>query len=220
VFFSGVQLIDRNDELCILYERSNQQQDGLKKGEIALRQKEEEVRLISLQMNELKRQYLAANKRVPDIGKHEQEIVELENQLMLERSETDQLSTQLEDPGNVNRWRPLDGDDATIEQLISKIHLLEERLDLKREQLLEKDLILEEVTTLTERLKSQALKKKESSKSMADELNSLQSRIRDITKKMLASVSELSMYQVSFPPSLHPPSHDHHSRSLPTRPQL
>lgn len=189
-------MIDRNDELCILYERSNQQQDALKKGEIILRQKEEEVRLITLQMNELKRQYLAANKRVPDIAKYEQEIVELENQLMLERSETDQLSSQLEDPGNVNRWRPLDGDDSTIEQLISKTNLLEERLDLKREQLLEKDLILEEVTTLTDRLKSQALKKKESSKSMADELNSLQARIRDVTKKMLASVSELSMYQV------------------------
>jgi flagellar biosynthesis chaperone FliJ len=147
-------------------------------------------------MNELKRQYLAANKRVPDIAKYEQEIMELENQLMIERSETDKLSNQLEDPANTNRWRPLDGDDSTIEQLISKINLLEERLDLKREQLLEKDLILEEVTTLTERLKNQALKKKDSSKSMADELNSLQTRIRDVTKKMLASVSELSMYQV------------------------
>ena len=28
----GVQLIDRNDELCILYERSNQQQQAFKKG--------------------------------------------------------------------------------------------------------------------------------------------------------------------------------------------
>lgn len=31
---TGVQLIDRNDELCILYERSNQQQEALKKGEL------------------------------------------------------------------------------------------------------------------------------------------------------------------------------------------
>jgi hypothetical protein len=29
---TGVQLIDRNDELCILYERSNQQQQALKGG--------------------------------------------------------------------------------------------------------------------------------------------------------------------------------------------
>ena len=31
---TGVQLIDRNDELCILYERSNQQQEALKRGEL------------------------------------------------------------------------------------------------------------------------------------------------------------------------------------------
>ena len=31
---TGVQLIDRNDELCILYERSNQQQETIKKGEM------------------------------------------------------------------------------------------------------------------------------------------------------------------------------------------
>lgn len=195
---TGVQLIDRNDELCILYERSNQQQEALKKGEIELRKKEEEVRLITLQMNELKRQYLAATKRIPEIEKHQNQIVELENRLMLERNETDDLSTQLEDPQNVNRWRPLDGEDLTIEQLISKIRILEERLDIKREQLLEKDLILEEVSTLTERLKAQALNKKESSKSMVDELNTLQTKIRDVTKKMLATVSELSMYQVNI----------------------
>jgi hypothetical protein len=193
---TGISLIDRNDELCILYERSNQQQEHLKKGEIVLRTKEEELRLITLQMNELKRQYHAASKRLPEMMVYQEQIVELENRLMKERGETEKLSSELEDPGNVNRWRPLDGDDNTIEQLISKIRVLEERLDVKREQLLEKDLILEEVTSLTERLKGQALNKKESSKSMADELNALQIKIRDTTKKMLATVSELSMYQV------------------------
>ena len=34
--FTGMQLIDRNDELCILYEKSNIQEETLKKGEIAL----------------------------------------------------------------------------------------------------------------------------------------------------------------------------------------
>ena len=76
--------------------------------------------------------------------------------------------------------------------------VLEDRLDEKREQLLEKELILEEVSTLTERLRSQALQRRESAKSLADQLTELQGRIKDVTKKMLATVSELSMYQVSF----------------------
>ena len=193
---TGVQLIDRNDELCILYERSNQQQEGLKRGELELRRREEEARMLKIQIEELRRQYQAAVKRVPDIAKHEKRIVELEEVLVEERHLTDELSAKLEDPGNTDRWRPLDGEDASIEQLISKARVLEERLDVKREQLLEKELILEEVTSLTERLKQQAVTRKDSSKTLADELNSLQSRIRDTTKKMLASVSELSMYQV------------------------
>lgn len=194
---TGVQLIDRNDELCILYERSNQQQDAMKKGELELRRREDEVRLVRLQMEELQRQYSAAEKRLPEIEVCKQQITSLEDELLAERQQTEVLSSQLEDPQNVERWRPLDGEDPTIDQLISKSRVLEDRLDSKREQLLEKELILEEVTTLTERLRAQALGRKDSAKSLADDLNSLQGKIRDTTKKMLASVSELSMYQAT-----------------------
>jgi uncharacterized protein YoxC len=46
---TGVQLIDRNDELCVLYERSNQQKEALKRGELELVRKVEELRLLRLQ---------------------------------------------------------------------------------------------------------------------------------------------------------------------------
>ena len=51
--YTGIQLIDRNDELCILYEKSNMQQTVLKKGELAIREREEEVRMCDLQVAEL-----------------------------------------------------------------------------------------------------------------------------------------------------------------------
>jgi uncharacterized coiled-coil DUF342 family protein len=79
---------------------------------------------------------------------------------------------------------------------VAKIKVLEDRLDHKREQLLEKELILEEVTALTDKLRTQAVSKRDAAKVLADQLNELHGRIRDVTKKMLASVSELSMYQV------------------------
>jgi chromosome segregation ATPase len=47
------------------------------------------------------------------------------------------------------------------------------------------------------RFRFQALSKRDRSKQLADELSSLQQRIKDVTKKMLASVSELSMYQAT-----------------------
>ena len=194
---TGVQLIDRNDELCIIYERSNQQLSAFKKGELELLKKEEELRLVRLQTENIKRRYIAAQRRVPDIEVFKSQIRDLEEVLIAERRKTDEISTQLEDPKNIDRWRPLEGDDPSLEQLAVKLNVFEERLDGKREQLLEKELILNEITLLTDKLKNQAISKRDVAKDMADQLNSFQSRIRDTTKRMLASVSELSMYQAS-----------------------
>lgn len=193
---TGVQLIDRNDELCILYERSNQQQDALHKGETESIKKEEELRLVRLQAEELKRRYLAAMRRLPEIEQTRARTKVLEEQLEKENKLTLELSDKLENPGNAERWRPLDGADLDLEQLVAKIKVLEDRLDQKREALLEKELILEEVTSLTDKLRTQAVSKRDAAKVLADQLNELHGRIREVTKKMLASVSELSMYQV------------------------
>ena len=194
---TGVQLIDRNDELCVLYERSNQQKEALKKGELELVRKEEEFRLLRLQTEELRRHYEIARKRVPELEQNKSAIEAIEEKLAAERKRTEDISMQLENPQNVERWRSLDGEDPDIEQLTGKIKVLEDRLDMKREQQLEKELVLEEVGALTERLRAQALAKRDVAKQLADQLSDLQLRIKDTTKKMLASVSELSMYQVS-----------------------
>jgi hypothetical protein len=206
---TGVQLIDRNDELCILYERSNQQLETLKKGEMILIKLEENIRLLRLYYEELNRKYVVAKNKIPFRNSMEKKIIGLQQELEKERKATEESSSKLEDPANLTRWRPLEGTDLDLEQLIAKIQILERRLDEKRESVLEKELILEEISNLTDKLRNQALSKRENAKLLADELNDLHSKIRDVTKKMLASVSELSMYQVSFSLFLvfSPPSH-------------
>lgn len=51
----GIQLIDRNDELCILYEKSNIHENILKNGEQEIREKEEEIRMLNLELKERQR---------------------------------------------------------------------------------------------------------------------------------------------------------------------
>ena len=51
----GIQLIDRNDELCILYEKSNIQENILKNGEQKIREKEEKIKMINLEYQERQR---------------------------------------------------------------------------------------------------------------------------------------------------------------------
>eukprot|EP00595_Chromulina_sp_UTEXLB2642_P000650 CAMPEP_0196766716 /NCGR_PEP_ID=MMETSP1095-20130614/29167_1 /TAXON_ID=96789 ORGANISM="Chromulina nebulosa, Strain UTEXLB2642" /NCGR_SAMPLE_ID=MMETSP1095 /ASSEMBLY_ACC=CAM_ASM_000446 /LENGTH=648 /DNA_ID=CAMNT_0042130327 /DNA_START=762 /DNA_END=2708 /DNA_ORIENTATION=+ len=194
---TGVQLIDKNDDLCILYEKVNQQSEINRTGENELLKREEELRMITIQTEELKRQYFVAQKRLPSISVNEAKISLLEKLLSEEIDKTENLSLKLEDPKNLDRWRPLDGEDVDIEQILAKEKVLSTRLDTIRESLLEKELILEEITSLSDKLKTQALANRDVAKNLADQLNDMQNKTRTITKKIMASVSELSMYQAT-----------------------
>ena len=51
----GIQLIDWNDELCILYEKSNIHENILKSGEQDIWEKEEEIWMLNLELKEKQR---------------------------------------------------------------------------------------------------------------------------------------------------------------------
>ncbi len=65
--YMGIQLIDRNDELCIYYEKCNIQENRLKDGEQAIRSKEEEIRMINLEFKERQRQLEVVRKSIPEV---------------------------------------------------------------------------------------------------------------------------------------------------------
>lgn len=67
----------------------------------------------------------------------------------------------------------------------------------KKEASLEKDLVLEEVTALADRLQSQAADGRDDTLDTSKRVNGYQARIKEITRKMKAIVSELSMYHAT-----------------------
>ena len=56
---------------------------------------------------------------------------------------------------------------------------------------------MEEVTTLSEKLRAQALEGRAGTLELSQKVNAFQGRIKDVTRKMMATVSELSMYQAT-----------------------
>ncbi len=64
------------------------------------------------------------------------------------------------------------------------------------QQLLEKELLQEQVAKLTERAGKKVESQRASTLAVATKVNGYQSRIKAITRKMMALVSELSMQQV------------------------
>ena len=56
-------------------------------------------------------------------------------------------------------------------------------------------MVYEEVTTLAEKLRAQALDGRKSTLEIAEKINEYKARTTDLSRKMLATVSELSMFQ-------------------------
>ena len=192
--YMGIQLIDKNDELCILYEKSNIQENILKNGEQEIRQKEEEIRMINLELKERQRQLEVIRRQIPEVPTLAQEVIELKNKLDDEKKKVENLSSQLEDPEKHPKKRELEGEDADPEALQAKIQVLEERLNNKKESLLEKELVYEEVSNLAEKLRTQALDGRKSTLEIAEKINEYKARTTELSRKMLATVSELSMF--------------------------
>lgn len=70
-----------------------------------------------------------------------------------EKEKVWELSEKLENPEN-HPWKmELKGEDPDEEPLRAKIQVLEERLNNKKEMLLEKELVYEEVSNLSEKLR-------------------------------------------------------------------
>ncbi|RYG53248.1 hypothetical protein EON66_08795, partial [archaeon] len=82
--------------------------------------------------------------------------MELQRQLVQARNVTDKLCAELESPDRSERWIPLTGEDPDVDALKVRVEDLETRVNVAREELLEKELILEEIRTLTERLQATA----------------------------------------------------------------
>ena len=194
--FTGIMLIDRNDELCILYEKANIQEEVHTSGTMSINKLEDEVRILGLECREVERSIHVTRKLLPTIPMLDENVALLQKELLEARRESEKLSLQLEDPENKGRWRRLDGKIPTSEELQAKMNQLDERLNDKKEQLLEKELILEEITSLSDRLRQQAGEGRADTLELAKKVNDYQNRIRAVTRKLMATISELSMYQV------------------------
>mmetsp|Transcript_41285 Transcript_41285/g.78920 ORF Transcript_41285/g.78920 Transcript_41285/m.78920 type:complete len:923 (-) Transcript_41285:213-2981(-) len=194
---TGITLIDRNDELCILYEKANIQELVYKQGEVTRTARVDEIRLLKLEVQEVQRSVNVTRKLLPQIPLLDSSIASLQDQLLKARQEAEKLSEELESPDNKTRWRRLEGKIPDKEELTAKIKQLEERLNDKKEQLLEKELVLEEISSLADRLRQQAAEGRSDTLELAKKVNDYQQRIRGTTRKMMATVSELSMYQAS-----------------------
>lgn len=130
----GTQLIRRNDELALLYEKIRIQQSTLNKGEIQYANRLQDIKILKRKINELRRELHILKASVSNIDKLKKEVVQLQKELREERGRVRALSEELDNPLNVHRWRKLEGSDPSTFEMIQKIQTLQKRLIAKTEE--------------------------------------------------------------------------------------
>merc|ERR1719174_3132238 len=192
----GTQLIRRNDELALLYEKIKIQQSTLKKGEVQYRERIEDIRILKLKINDMKRELQLLSSSVQNIDSLRNEVYHLQRELLQKRTKVKALSEELENPMNVRRWRKLEGSDPDTYEMIQKIQTLQKRLIAKTEEVVEKDLLIQEKEKLYVELKN--ILARQPGPEVAEQLSIYQQNLREKTKQMKAMASELNMYQAQI----------------------
>merc|ERR1719352_1356163 len=195
----GTQLIRRNDELALLYEKVKIQQNTLQKGEVAYKERVEEIRNLKINVANLNRELEIKSQGVKNNDERKRQVYELQRELLQERTKVKALSEELENPMNVHRWRKLEGSDPSQKEMLAKVKALQLRFIAKTEEAVEKDLLIHEKEKLF--LELQNILAAQPGPKAADQVSAMQQALKERTKQMKAMAAELNMY--------HSQVHDH-----------
>jgi len=189
----GTQLIRRNDELALIYEKIKMQQNTLAKGEAEYRERVSDIEILDNTIRDLTRELTIFKRRANDLGTFYQEIAQISKELIEEKLKVKGLSEELENPKNKYRWRNLEGSDCDTNELISKIEALQKRLIAKTEEVVAKDLV---INTQEQTIKNlEQVMSKQPGLAEAEEISFYQQAIKARTRKLKSLAAELNMYQ-------------------------
>jgi chromosome segregation ATPase len=191
----GTQLIRRNDELALLYEKIKVMTTTLHKGEVQYRERVEDVRVLKLKIQELRRELHVMKSTVSNVDAARRETYRLQRELLEERTKVKALSEELENPLNVHRWRKLAGSDPGTYDMILKIQTLQRRLIAKTEEVVEKELIISEKEKLYVALKQ--ILARQPGPETAEQLLNYQQQLREKNRQLKAMAAELNLNQAS-----------------------
>ena len=189
----GTQLVRRNDELALLYEKLKIQQSTLNKGELQYKSRLEDLRILKLELKKLRHEKGSLQEKVTNTDELKREVFHVQRELLRERTRCRALEEELENPMNVHRWRKLEGSDPSTFELIQKIQLLQKRLIQKTEEVVQKELLIQEKEKLYAELKR--ILARQPGPEVAEQLSIYQETLKAKTKQLKSLASEVNMYE-------------------------
>lgn len=104
----GTQLVRRNDELSLQYSRIKVLHGTLQRGEVQYNQRLEDIRLLKLEVKNLRTEKALLAKNIENMSDLRQEAFRLNRDLTRERLKVMALEEEVQTPLNIHRWRKLE----------------------------------------------------------------------------------------------------------------
>ncbi|NXB34441.1 CFA58 protein, partial [Eulacestoma nigropectus] len=187
----GTQLIRRNDEVALLYEKIKIQQAILNRGETEYRQRMEDMRILKLEIKKLRREKGILGKSAANVEELRWEFNHMQKELLREQTRCKILEEELQKPLQVHRWRKLEASDPTTFELILKVQRLQKRLITKTGEVIEKEFLLQEKEKLYVELRH--VLARQPGPEATEQLQQYRNILREKTKQIKVLSSELNM---------------------------
>lgn len=121
----GAQLVRRNDEIGLLYDKINILEVTLHRGEYHYEKRLDDIRLLKLEIQKIRQEKDSLEKCISNMTDLKHEVFQLERELAQERLKCRALEEELQHPLNIHRWRKLEGSDPQVVELLRKIQILQ-----------------------------------------------------------------------------------------------
>jgi len=194
----GSQLIKRNQELSVLYEKIKISQSNLAKGESFYRERQKEFNAAQESLIQLRKELENTKQQTECVEDLKQEISSLEKDVLNQKANVKALQDELSVPMNVHRWRKIEAVDQENYERILKIQALQRRLIAKTEEANGKDSLIKEKEKLYMELKN--ILARQPGPEIQQELTTYKENLKEKSgqmKKMLGELKE-AQNQVTF----------------------
>jgi len=167
------------------------QQATMKKGELQYTSRMDDIRVLKLEIRKLHREKTILNKHVSSVDELRKEIFHTQRELLRERTKARALAEELENPMNVHRWRKLEGSDPASYELIQKVQALQKRLIEKTEEIVVKEMAVQEKEKMYIELRQ--ILARQPGPELTEQLSEYKRSIKQKVKQMKRLTAELNM---------------------------
>ena len=165
---------------------------ALNRGECLYKEREEDVRVLKLEVKRLRQEEANLQKTTQNMEEMKKEVLQLQKDLLQEKTKVKSLQTELENPLNIHRWRKLEGKDPPTGELIQKIKHLQKRLIARNEDIIDREMSLQEKEKQLTELRAHMAR--QPGPEVVDEARTLKMEVQKKVKVVQSLTAERNMY--------------------------